>query len=149
MNLKEIASRCGVSASTVSRVINGKDKCATEQVKNRIWQVVRESGYVPNQSARQLKNSAKDGTNTQTRLYVLYARVKSSGENEFFNQLASAVEREALRMGCSVSGRYLLSDITEVDARNLTPTTSDGLVILGRSSGEANEFVAKFRSRVV
>ena len=38
MTLKEIAQRAGVSVSTVSRVVNGKDaKAASPEVSSRIW----------------------------------------------------------------------------------------------------------------
>ena len=48
--LKEVARLAGVSASTVSRIINGKgEKCAGAAVQKRVWDAVRATGYVPNQ----------------------------------------------------------------------------------------------------
>ena len=53
MTLKEIAAEAGVSISTVSRVINKSSKCpASQEVQDRIWEIVRRTGYVPNSSAR-------------------------------------------------------------------------------------------------
>ena len=53
MTLKEIAQKANVSISTVSRVINQKNtKAASQEVQERIWEIVRESGYTPNTSAR-------------------------------------------------------------------------------------------------
>ena len=41
MTMKEIAALAGVSASTVSRVINHPDsKAASKEVENRIWEIV-------------------------------------------------------------------------------------------------------------
>lgn len=56
MSLKEIAEKAGVSVSTVSRVISDKDsKAASKQVKERIWSIVRETGYVPDTNAQHLR----------------------------------------------------------------------------------------------
>lgn len=56
MTLKEIAALAGVSPSTVSRVINHPGtKAAGREVENRIWQIIRETGYIPDASARNLK----------------------------------------------------------------------------------------------
>ena len=56
MTLKEIAKEANVSISTVSRVINQKNtKAASPEVQERIWEIVRKSGYTPNSTARALK----------------------------------------------------------------------------------------------
>ena len=52
MTLKEIAQEAGVSISTVSRVINqGNSNVASKEVQNRIWEIVRRTGYIPNSNA--------------------------------------------------------------------------------------------------
>lgn len=56
MTLKEIAQEAGVSISTVSRVINqGNSNVASKEVQNRIWEIVRRTGYIPNSNARNLE----------------------------------------------------------------------------------------------
>lgn len=52
-NIKDIARIVGVSPSTVSRVINGRKYVKTE-LRERILQLVRETGYVPNNAARSM-----------------------------------------------------------------------------------------------
>ncbi|MBQ6765623.1 MAG: LacI family DNA-binding transcriptional regulator, partial [Paludibacteraceae bacterium] len=54
VTLKEVAERCNVSATTVSNVINGKAK-TSEETKNRIMQVIKETGYKPNTIAQGLR----------------------------------------------------------------------------------------------
>ena len=51
MTLKEIAKEAGVSVSTVSRVINNNSKAASKEVQDRIWEIVRRTGYTPNSVA--------------------------------------------------------------------------------------------------
>ena len=55
MTLKEIAKEAGVSISTVSRVINNNSKAASKEVQERIWEIVRRTGYTPNSVAQKLK----------------------------------------------------------------------------------------------
>ncbi len=54
VTLKEIAEMCGVSATTVSNVINGKTK-TSEETRQRIMQVINDTGYKPNIMAKGLR----------------------------------------------------------------------------------------------
>lgn len=47
MNIRDIAKLAGVSASTVSKVMNGKDKDISEETKKKVLQVIEEENYVP------------------------------------------------------------------------------------------------------
>ncbi len=53
MNINDIAKMAGVSRTTVSRVFHGG--YVSEDAKNRIEQVIRETGYVPNVRAQALR----------------------------------------------------------------------------------------------
>jgi len=53
ITLEEIAKLAGVSRSTVSRVVNDHPS-VREQVRERVWQVVHETGYQPHAAARSL-----------------------------------------------------------------------------------------------
>jgi LacI family transcriptional regulator len=52
--IHDIAREAGVSAATVSRVLNGRDHVAPA-TRERVTQIVREHGYVANRSARNLQ----------------------------------------------------------------------------------------------
>ncbi|WP_045517018.1 LacI family DNA-binding transcriptional regulator, partial [Neobacillus niacini] len=55
IRLKDIAEYVGVSISTVSRVIqNDPTRNVKPETKRKIWEAVKELGYVPNQDARNL-----------------------------------------------------------------------------------------------
>ena len=47
MNMKEVAKLAGVSTSTVSKVINGKDKDISEKTRKKVLEIVESSNYVP------------------------------------------------------------------------------------------------------
>ena len=53
VTIKDVAKLAGVSISTVSRVINDS-KPVTDEVKQRVLDVIKETGYVPNPLARSL-----------------------------------------------------------------------------------------------
>lgn len=53
LTLEEIAKLAGVSRSTVSRVVNDQPS-VRDQVRERVWQVIRETGYQPHAAARSL-----------------------------------------------------------------------------------------------
>lgn len=56
LTLEQVGARAGVSRSTVSRVLNGQGDVRPE-VRERVEQVIRETGYRPNQAARALASS--------------------------------------------------------------------------------------------
>ncbi len=56
VTLKDVAARCGVSVSTVSRVMNGVDLISEERAEI-IRQTAKEMGYLPNEVARTLKTN--------------------------------------------------------------------------------------------
>lgn len=59
MKISEIARMAGVSSAAVSRYINGGS--ISEEKKQRIKKVIEETGYVPNPTARSLRQQRTDG----------------------------------------------------------------------------------------
>ena len=98
MTLKEIAKEAGVSISTVSRVLNQPNtKAASAQVQERIWNIVRKTGYVPNPVARELRHALQP-TPVMQSIYGLIAC--SPGEvrdDPFFPRIISSIEQEAFQ----------------------------------------------------
>lgn len=58
VTIKDIAQAVGVSATTVSNVINGKSGRVSADTIEKINQAIDELGYVPNMSARSLVSSS-------------------------------------------------------------------------------------------
>ena len=89
--ISEVADRAGVSAMTVSRVLNnsGYVRAATRQ---RVELAIAELGYVPNALARQLRSK-------RTKMLAL---VLSDISNPFFTTIARGVEDAASVRGFAV-----------------------------------------------
>ncbi|MBM7556109.1 substrate-binding domain-containing protein [Halanaerobacter jeridensis] len=59
ITIKEIAKLAGVSKSTVSRVINDSEH-VSDKAREKVQQVIKETGYVPNSLAKNLKRNQTD-----------------------------------------------------------------------------------------
>lgn len=53
MTIKDIAKLCNVSVSTVSRVLNDRPD-VSEDVRRKVLSAIKDSNYIPNNSARDL-----------------------------------------------------------------------------------------------
>ena len=87
----DVAERAGVSASTVSRVLNGTGNVQM-QLREKVLAAVTELGYVPSSSARVLRGKP---SNT-------IALIVSDVTNPFFAALARGVEDVAQQQGFSL-----------------------------------------------
>lgn len=83
LTIKDIAKICGVGISTVSRAIND-DPGINKDTRKRILKVIDEYGYVPNNSARNLK---KTDSNT-------IALLMKGIDNQFFQGMLKIFEEE-------------------------------------------------------
>ena len=56
LTIKDIAKKCGVGISTVSRAINNHPDISPE-TRQMVMDVIKETGFIPNNSARNLKRT--------------------------------------------------------------------------------------------
>ena len=88
ISIREVAQLAGVSASTVSRVMNGTAKVDPEK-KERVLRVIEETGFVPNEVARTLfRKSAKT-------IGVIVPSIR----NPYFTELAAHIDALSLQCG--------------------------------------------------
>ena len=88
ITIREVAQLAGVSASTVSRVINGTAN-VDPQKRERIFRVIEETGFVPNETARTLfRKSAKT-----------IGLIVPSIRNPYFTELAAHIDALSLQCG--------------------------------------------------
>lgn len=122
MTIKDIAKVCGVSVSTVSRVLNDRPD-VSDEVRKRVRRVVEDSGYIPNNSARDL---------VKTRSDAIGVIVRGMG-NLFFADLLKTVSREIERCGYTMVLHFIDSDADEVKAGAILEREKKlrGLIFLG------------------
>lgn len=105
MTIKDIARRSGVSVSTVSRVLNDRPD-VSDAIRKRVLDVVKESGYIPNNSARDLVRTRSDAIGVVTR----------GLGNLFFSDMLKTVTQEIDRAGMTMVLRQIDSDEDEIQA---------------------------------
>ena len=122
MTIKDIAKACGVGVSTVSRVLNERPDVSPE-VRERVLQMVESTGYIPNNSARDLGRSQTD---------TIGVVVRGMG-NLFFSQVLNTITQEVDRTGYTLVPRFIDSDADEVKAGAILEREKKlrGLIFLG------------------
>ncbi len=149
LTLKEVAKAAGVSPSTVSRVIHSAgNNFASLEVRQRVWDAVRELGYVPNVQAQSLKKG-KAASQSIPVIHILFARVRISHGDSYFDELATYVQEEILSHSCQVGSLFTCQEAETALPGSLTIGKKDGLVVLGRTHKLLDPFIAQFSRRVV
>ena len=97
VTIKDISKECGVSPSTVSKVLNGYTDISAETVK-LVQGAAARLGYTPNAAARQLK------TNRSHNIGVLFVDEMQSGlRHEYFSAVLNSLKDEAERSGYDIT----------------------------------------------
>ena len=151
MTLKEIAKEAGVSVSTVSRVINNNSKAASKEVQDRIWEIVRRTGYTPNSMAQSLKlGAAQPGEAASHSLACLFARTPDMMTDLFFNSLARSIEQEAFRHNYLLKYSFSAFDINNPSTYHLVMDNHvNGIAVLGRCDKQTLKFLKQYFNSVV
>ena len=122
LNIYDIADRAGVSIATVSRVLNGSPNVSAK-TKQKVLEVIEESGYTPNVFARGL------GLNTMKMIGILCSDVS----DVFYAKAVSIIENALRQHGydsllCS-TGKSLSNKQKYVDL--LLAKRVDALILIG------------------
>ena len=91
MNIKDIARIAGVGVSTVSRVINNHPD-VSQKTRDRIKQVINENNYIPNNSARILKQ------NNTKNVGILVKGVYNPFFAEILKSMSSSIQKSGYTM---------------------------------------------------
>ena len=114
--IKDIARLAGVSAATVSKVLNRKDDFIGEKTRQKIWSLVNELNYTPNSIARSLI----------TRSSRVIGIIVPDILNAYFTELVRACDEAARARGYSTILCNSDSD-AQKEASHLTFLASHGV----------------------
>lgn len=138
--IKDIAKICGVGVSTVSRAINNHPDINPE-TKEKIMNTIKEYGYVPNNSARNLKRvDAK----------AIAVLVKGIS-NPFFSNMIKVIEEECKKKRYSMELSHIETDEDEVDAalKVVKEKRLRGIIFLGGLFSHSDEKLKKLNVPLV
>lgn len=132
-SIKDVAQAAGVSASTVSYVLNNTPaESISEETRKRVMAAVQKLGYVPNLNARSLSSRRSN------LIGILIPQTEPGKEfvfsNPFYGELLSAIEYTARQRGY-----HLLLSGTQEDQCYLNIAQNrgvDGIIIVGTYPGE-------------
>ena len=124
MTIKDIAKKCGVGISTVSRALNDHPDINPE-TKERILKTVAESDFVPNNSTRNLK---------RTDAQAIAVMVKEI-DDPFFATMMQVLEREIRKRHYAFFIRHMTRGRDELEeaAELIAEKRLRGLIFLGGS----------------
>ncbi len=95
MNIHDIAKLAGVSASTVSKVMNGKDKDISDKTKQKVLEVIEQEQYVP-----YLKFREKEGLKSHL-IGLVMKKYNREGA-----QIVRSAQKEAAEKGYGLLVRF-------------------------------------------
>ncbi len=120
--IKDIASICGVSVSTVSRAINDAEGISST-TRRKILATIKKTGYVPDANARNLKISKNK---------IIAVLIKGI-TNPFFTPLIKVIEEEISKTDYSFVLTKVEEHLSEVDVATRVVKTlkPEGIIFLG------------------
>lgn len=121
ITIKDVANKAGVSASTVSHVINNT-RYVSEETSTKVLDAIKELNYYQNTQAKSLVTGKS---------YII-GLVVSDITNPFFPELVRGVEKNAIQQGFDV---FLFntnydSDRAAIIARRLIEQKVDGVIVM-------------------
>lgn len=134
ITIRDIARMCGVGVSTVSRAMNNHPDINPE-TKQKILDAIQEYGYIPNNSARNLKR-------TEARSIAVLVKGMT---NPFFSSMIRVMEAEIKRRRYAMVLHHVEQSEDEVDvALELTKEKRlQGIIFLGGYFHHAEEKLEK------
>ena len=130
--MEDVASRAGVSTSTVSHVLNGTRKVSPATVQ-AVQRAIQQLGYIPNTLARSL---ARSSTNT-------IGVAISALSNHYFSETVHAIETECAKHGYMM----LFADPHDDPEQELRVVTAlhhrrvDGILLAPSTGSKALEYL--------
>jgi LacI family transcriptional regulator, purine nucleotide synthesis repressor len=143
--LKDIAEHVGVSISTVSRVIqNDQTRNVNPETKTKIWEAVKELGYIPNQHAQNLVTNKQEKSSTRTMKIGWVANPKQAEINPYFANIYTGI-RDTL-----ANNDYTLISITKDELENeallhktIHELGIEGLLLIDRIDDSLIEYIQR------
>ena len=152
VTLKDIAKKAGVSISTVSRIINNDSvKKASQETSDRVWKIVQELGYQPNQNARKLIKGHTESAPMKTKaIGCIFTSTTDSYTDPFFSQIAMGIQQEVSNRGYVMGYSFSSYDMSDAALyNNISMNQVDGAVILGRFNKDVLRFLKENIKNIV
>ena len=98
MTIRDIANAAGVSVATVSKVLNHRDQNISQETKERILQIIKDSGYVP---YAKIRDRLLTGTNT---IGLAVPSLDLSYYASFVSRVQALARQQGFALSLSITG---------------------------------------------
>ncbi len=144
VTMKDVAKEAGVSAATISYVLNNKESIS-EETKDRVMVAIKKLNYVPNLAARSLV------AQTSGLIGVVIPQTEDSNmlmfNNPFYSEMIGSIEYQA-----RIRGYQILISGTDADEgylRMAQERNLDGVIIIGMYPDEFYNELKQFNIPIV
>lgn len=135
VTIKDIARESGVSITTVSRILNKKDRCCTPETERRVMEAVEKAHYHPNPAARSLV------TKETNIIGVILPDIYNYYFQEFFKGAEDYLSRKGYKLIlCNTDGKQK-KETEFLDS--LSQGVVDGIMITTGNNGENNSDISR------
>ena len=145
VTIKEIAREAGVSFTTVSNVIHGNNCRVSPETAERVREIMRKTGYIPNMGARALVSNA---TKLIAFAYQSYRSLDgiNSLQDPFISELVGGLERKIHEEGYDM----ILSVLDTFENMNDAARrwNVDGMIVFGASSAQCRDLLKDMKKPV-
>ncbi|MEK5326161.1 LacI family DNA-binding transcriptional regulator [Aeribacillus sp. FSL M8-0254] len=133
----DIASRAGVSKSTVSRVISGKG-FASQEAREKVLKAIEELQYKPNAVARAMVSQRTNNIGV-----IIYRQHYPIASHPFYGKILDAILMKAKNLHYSV---FVTTDkeVSLKSADFMLEKRVDGLILISRLNQEVVGYIDKF-----
>jgi len=126
ITLKDIAEKCNVSISTVSRVLNDEATSLSEDERMQIINTAKELGY------RVKKKTEKNQKKSEIKIGCVLNRMKSKYEDPYFSGIIYGVERELIEQDRILHFTYDIRDVVQGNIGEMFPKNENiGVLCIG------------------
>jgi LacI family transcriptional regulator len=131
--LRDVAAMAGVSISTVSRALNGDQaRPVAPETRERIWEVVRQLRYEPNDAAQRLVRRVQSEVKRTYSVGLILGEVSYKFSDPFWSVVLDGVDEELIRQEYHLRFALSIDDLQRRSHRHLlSPAHIDGLILLG------------------
>ncbi|MCR4691622.1 MAG: LacI family transcriptional regulator [Lachnospiraceae bacterium] len=140
MTIKDIAAKCGVSVSTVSRVLNNQPY-VKQDVRDKVMKVIEEEHFVPHEGAVSLAKTQEDS----------FGVIIRGINNPFFSEMVTVILQRGHEMGYSTYLHQIRSCDDEIgEAASLAKSRKlKGVILLGGNFDRTEEEIRQIDVPIV
>lgn len=145
ITIKDMAEKAGVSPTTVSNVLHGRNGKMSPETLKKVQQVIEESKYVSNMGARLLANYGS----RLIGVIVTYDRTRdqSAVQDPFYSEIIGALEQE-IRKNDYFMLLYTSANVDE-SVRMASAWNVEGLIVLGCPPEDCPKFRERTNTSIV